>query len=327
MYTPPSAYQLQHPYIHPHSQLTRRADRQRHARLQRRQVPELRRHAVRLVEAGRHIRKGLASRPDRAPLRRARRPPGIKPPLLYLHTIPAHLHDINEATIQICRPASIRITLLHSIVIHIHLRLLLFPIAFHPSSPVPINPIPSVLPLRTTSLFLRFILPAPLPQHTPLPTRHTLQSRRRGERGRCTGALGAWRGGEDGGLETAGWCGVGAVRCGEGGGGGRLLKGAVELGEGVGFAARCAPSPNQPSHAQPPSFFPSAHPLPTPDAIDTESPTHHRLPKNLHAIQLPQRLRTSVNIAEQNVRLSAHLHRLERDNVEDRAVGAEEHVQ
>lgn len=55
--------------------------------------------------------------------------------------------------------------------------------------------------------------------------------------------------------------------------------------------------------------------------------TYNVLPKKRRSLQRAHRLRRSINIAEDDVGLAAHLGGLEGDDVEDDAVGGEEHVE
>lgn len=50
---------------------------------------------------------------------------------------------------------------------------------------------------------------------------------------------------------------------------------------------------------------------------------YHGFPEEHEALQRPHGLRARVDVAKHNVRLAAHLHGPERDDVEDDAVGCE----
>jgi hypothetical protein len=55
--------------------------------------------------------------------------------------------------------------------------------------------------------------------------------------------------------------------------------------------------------------------------------THHIPPKECEALQRAHGLGRGVDVTEHNVRLSAHLHSLERDNIQNDAIGCKQHVQ
>lgn len=55
--------------------------------------------------------------------------------------------------------------------------------------------------------------------------------------------------------------------------------------------------------------------------------THHVLAEKGEAFERAHGLRGRVDVAEHDVRLAAHLGRLERDDVDDDAIRGEEHVQ
>jgi hypothetical protein len=57
------------------------------------------------------------------------------------------------------------------------------------------------------------------------------------------------------------------------------------------------------------------------------SPPYHLLSEKLEPLQRPHRLGARVDIAKNNVGLPAHLHGLERHDVEHGAVGAEQRVE
>lgn len=55
--------------------------------------------------------------------------------------------------------------------------------------------------------------------------------------------------------------------------------------------------------------------------------TYHVLSKESEALQSAHGLGRGINVAEHNMRLASHLHRLERNNIEDDAIGSKQHVQ
>lgn len=55
--------------------------------------------------------------------------------------------------------------------------------------------------------------------------------------------------------------------------------------------------------------------------------THHVPPKEREALQRAHSLGGGVDVTEHNVRLPAHFHSLERDNIQNDAIGCTQHVQ
>ena len=53
---------------------------------------------------------------------------------------------------------------------------------------------------------------------------------------------------------------------------------------------------------------------------------YHLTSKELKSLQRSHSLRSTLDISENNMRLPSHLHGLQCDNVENRSIGAEQHV-